>query len=107
MKNWSDALNGMTITVGETEYNFGADQADVDTRLDILAAIETVVLGTYNYLPMLQDASAALLSQQVFYVVEEYNPIMGRGGLTYMKYNYNEAEWNEFVASQPDGTLSY
>ena len=107
MKNWSDALNGMTITVGETEYNFGADQADVDTRLDILAAIETVVLGTYNYLPMLQDASAALLSQQVFYVVEEYNPIMGRGGITYMKYNYDEAEWADFVASQPDGTLSY
>ncbi len=105
--NWSDALNGKTITIGEKEYNFGADQADVNTRLDILSSIEVTVLGTYNYLPMLQDAGASLLSQQIFHVVEEYNPIMGRGGIMYDKYNYDEAEWKEFVDSQPDGTLSY
>ena len=79
----------------------------METRLDILAAIETTVLGTYDYLPMLQDASAALLSQQIFHVVEEYNPVMGRGGIMYDKYNYDEAEWKAFVDSQPDGTLSY
>lgn len=107
MKNWSDALNGTTITIGEKEYNFGADQADVETRLNILSAIEVTVLGTYDYLPMLQDASAALLSQQIFHVVEEYNPVMGRGGIMYDKYNYDEAEWKAFVDSQPDGTLSY
>ena len=107
LKNWSDALNGATVTIGEKEYNFGDGQAEVDTRLDILAAIEKTILGTYDYLPMLQNASAALLSQQVYYVVEEYNPIMSRGGIQYMKYNYDEAEWKEFVDSQPDGTLSY
>ncbi len=105
--NWSDALNGKTITIGEKEYNFGADQADVETRLDILAAIEVTVLGTYDYLPMLQDASASLLSQQIYHVVDEYNPVMGRGGIVYDKYNYDEAEWKTFVDSQPDGTLSY
>ena len=107
LKAWSDALNGATVTIGEKEYNFGADQADVETRLNILAAIEVTILGTYDYLPMLQNASAALLSQQVYYVVEEYNAIMSRGGIMYMKYNYDEAEWKEFVDSQPDGTLSY
>ena len=98
---------GETVTIDDVEYNFGDGIADVETRLDILANIETTVLGTYDYLPMLQDASAALLSQQVYYVVEEYNPIMGRGGITYMKYNYDETEWADFVASQADGTLSY
>ena len=107
LKAWSDALNGATVTIGEKEYNFGADQADVETRLNILAAIEVTILGTYDYLPMLQNASAALLSQQVYYVVEEYNAIMSRGGIMYLKYNYDEAEWKEFVDSQPDGTLSY
>jgi ABC-type transport system substrate-binding protein len=106
LKNWSDALNGTTVTVDGVEYCFGEGIADVETRLDILAAIETEVLGTYNYIPMLQDGSMALLSKQVYYVVEEYNPIMGRGGISYMKYNYNEAEWTEYVASQ-DGKLAY
>ncbi len=104
---WSDALNGATVTDdADIERCFGDGIADVETRLDILAALETVILGTYDYLPMLQDASAALLSKQVFYVVEEYNPIMGRGGIRYMKYNYNDADWAAYVASE-GGELTY
>jgi len=107
LKQWSDALNGATVTVDGAEYCFGDGIADVSTRLDILAAIEGKVLQTYNYIPMLQDASMALLSQQVYYVVDEYNPIMGRGGIAYLKYNYNDTDWKAYVDSQPDGTLKY
>ena len=71
LRQWSDALNGATVKVGETEYCFGDGIADVDTRLDILAKIETTVLMTYDYIPMLQDGSMALLTKQVYYVVEE------------------------------------
>ena len=106
LKQWSDALNGATVTVGGTDYNFGDGIADVETRLDILAAIEARVLMTYDYIPMLQDASMSLLSKQVYYVVEEYNPIMGRGGIRYMKYNYSDSEWAEYVAEQ-GGKLAY
>lgn len=107
IKNWSDALNGTTIKVGDAEYNFGDGVADVNTRLDILAALEATILQTYDYIPMLQDGSVALLSQQVYYVVEEYNPVMGRGGIAYMKYNYNETEWKTYCSNQPNGELAY
>lgn len=106
LKNWSDALNGTTITVNGKDYCFGDGIADVETRLDILAAIEGKVLSTYNYIPMLQDASMALLSQQVYYVVDEYNPVMGRGGIAYLKYNYDETAWTEYVTAQ-GGELKY
>lgn len=107
LKQWSDALNGTTVEVGGKSYNFGDGIADVDTRLDILAKIESTVLMTYDYIPMLQNAGMSLLSQQVYYVVEEYNPILGRGGIAYMKYNYDETAWTEYVNSQPNGQLSY
>ena len=106
LRQWSDALNGKTVTVAGTDYCFGDGIADVETRLTILAAIETEILGTYNYIPMLQEGSMALLSKQVYYVVEEYNSIMGRGGITYLKYNYDDAAWAEYVASQ-GGELAY
>ncbi|MCD7755190.1 MAG: ABC transporter substrate-binding protein [Firmicutes bacterium] len=106
MWEWSDALNGTTVTVDGVEYNFGSGIADMDTRLTILAAIEGAVLQTYDYLPMMQDSSRFLLSQKAFYVVEEYNGVMGRGGIQYMRYNYNDTEWTEYVASQ-GGTLQY
>ena len=106
LKQWSDCLNGATVTIDGVEYNYGDGIADVQVRLDILAACEGKILESYNYLPMLQDGSMALLSQQVFYVREEYNPIMGRGGIAYAKYNYTDAEWAEYVASQ-GGELQY
>ncbi len=106
LKQWSDALNGTAVTVNGVEYNYGSGQADIDVRLDILAACEGKILESYNYLPMLQDGSMALLTQQCYYVVEEYNPIMGRGGIAYTKYNYNETEWAKYVADQ-GGELKY
>jgi len=107
VKDWSDALNGVAVEKDGKTYNFGDGIADVETRLDIFAAFESTILSTYNYIPMLQDAGMSLLSQQVYYVVEEYNPIMGRGGIQYMKYNYDDAAWAEYVASQANGQLSY
>ena len=106
LKQWSDCLNGATVTIDGVEYNYGSGQIDVQVRLNILAAIEGKILESYNYLPMLQDGSMALLSQQVFYVIDDYNPILGRGGIAYAKYNYTDAEWAEYVASQ-GGELQY
>lgn len=106
IQKWSEALLGGTITIDGTEYCFGEGIADIETRLEILAGIEGVVLLTYDYIPMLQDGSMALLSQQVYYVVEEYNPILGRGGITYLKYNYNEDDWKAFVQAN-GGELNY
>ena len=48
----------------------------------------------------------SLLTQQCYYVVEEYNPIMGRGGIAYLKYNYNDADWATYVSEQ-GGELKY
>ena len=31
---------------------------------------------------------------------------MGRGGITYLKYNYDETEWTNFVTEQ-GGELKY
>ncbi len=106
LKQWSDVLNGTAVEKDGVSYNYGSGQADIDVRLDILAACEGKILESYNYLPMLQDGSMALLTQQVYYVIEDYNPILGRGGIAYTKYNYNEAEWEAYVAEQ-GGQLKY
>ena len=106
MREWSDALNGATVSVDGTDYCFGEGIADVETRLTILAGIEGKVLETYDYLPMLQDAGQQLLSQQMFYVTDEYNAMLGYGGLAYTKYNYTDAEWTAYVAEQ-GGELKY
>ncbi len=106
LRDWAECLNGNAKTINDKTYNFGYGQVDVDTRLEILAACEKTVMTAYVSLPMLLDGSMSLLSQQLYYVVEEYNPIMGRGGIQYMKYNYEDAEWAKYVSDQ-GGTLQY
>ncbi len=103
---WSDALNGATVEINGKGYCFGDGIADIDTRLDILAAFETKILETYDYIPMLQDGSMAMLTKQCYYVVEEYNPVMGRGGIAYLRYNYDDTAWAQYVTDQ-GGVLEY
>lgn len=103
---WSNALNGTTVTVNGKDYNFGDGMADMDTRVSILAGIEGKVLETYDYLPIMQDSSRYLLTQKAYYVIEEYNGVLGYGGIAYMRYNYDDAAWDAYVSSQ-GGNLQY
>lgn len=106
VRDWALCLNGTMKTVDGVDYNFGYGQTSVDNRLTILAAIERHMLTAYNCVPILQNGSGALLSQQLYYVVEDYVPMMERGGVKYIKYNYDDAEWAAFVAEQ-GGILQY
>ena len=90
--SFSRALGGETVTVSGRDYNFGEGFASVDTRLEVLAAIEGAVLSTYNYIPMLRDGSVTLLSKQHYYAYENYNPVMGYGGIAYLCYDYSDNE---------------
>ncbi len=106
LREWSDVLNGKYITRNGASYNFGEGMADVSVRLKILAAIEGAVLETYNYIPMLADASVSLLSKQAYYVVDEFNPVLGRGGIMYLGYNYSDGEWADYVKAA-SGDIKY
>lgn len=106
VRDWALCLNGTMKTVDGVDYNFGYGQTSVENRLTILAAIERHMLTAYNCVPIMQDGGGSLLSQQLFYVVEEYVPMLGRGGVTYIKYNYDDAEWATFVGEQ-GGILKY
>ena len=109
--NWYLIINGaaceITAADGTTmEYVCGAMDEKPEERLQILAAIEGAVLLNYNFLPLNGDASALLKGMQIKYYSDEYNMMMGFGGLKYNTYNYTDSEWAEYVASQ-NGELDY
>ncbi len=107
LNEWTLALNGAVITTEDgVEHNYGDGIADYEIRVEILAGIEKAILLEYNYLPFMEDGSMALLTQKAYYVVEEYNPVMGRGGIAYLRYNYNDTEWEAYVA-ECGGELTY
>ena len=109
LNKWVLMLTGDPQKVGEVTYNFGFEQVADDVRLTILAEMEKVILGTDYYIPFMQDASGFLLSKKVNYVLgrTDYNAVLGRGGITYLTYNYDDAAWAAYVASQEGGHIAY
>ena len=103
---WTDALNGSEVISDGRSYNFGEGQADVNVRLQILSALENRILETNDYIPLMCANTMALLSQQIYYPTDTYNPVMRFGGISYIRYNYDEKDWKEHV-KELGGTLKY
>lgn len=109
--DWTYCMNGEEIAITDKDGNVKTFAAgpndDVDeARFAILTAMENAILSTYDLLPLVDDSTAALKGMQIQYYTEEYIFGVGRGGIRYMTYNYNDAEWDEFVTSQ-NGALTY
>ena len=110
-QSWYYIMNGEKLPVkladGTTvEYSCGVADNDPAARLAILAGLEGAILMNYNFIPIIDDASASLKGMQIEYKTEEYVFGMGFGGLKYYTYNYTDAEWEAFVA-ESGGELDY
>ena len=106
LRQWSRALNGTDVTADGRTLNFGPLSAGEETRLEILGAIEETILNGGNYIPVIRKANVHLLSQQVRYAAEQFHPVLGHGGLEYLRYEYTDAQWAEYVAEK-GGELTY
>ena len=98
--DWYNSLNGSDGTEDFSLY-------PVDSQLAIVAALEQAALQSYWDIPTFYSFSAELHSYKTEYATYEYNTFMSYGGVRYMTYNYNDAEWADYVASQPNKTLNY
>ncbi len=98
--DWWTAMMGM-----DPDHPFGKGKIDEDDRIKILATLEGYVLQDYTACPLNFTASASLKSQRIDYESPdmELHPILGYG---YIFYNYDDVEWNDYVA-EAGGTLDY
>lgn len=109
--DWTQTISGTPITItaadGTTKtYSAGSSDDVPEERMLILTELENAVLQTYDMIPLVDASSASLKGMQINFGTEEYYYGIGRGGEKYMTYNYTDAEWDAFVASQ-GGTLNY
>ncbi|MBO7086169.1 MAG: hypothetical protein J6W25_03535 [Bacilli bacterium] len=112
--DWTSALKGGKIKVSrpgedgapvQFECSFGTT-VDYAIRGIVLAGIELCALEQYEMIPIAYDSSASLKGMKVNFYTEEYVYGVGRGGVKYMTFNYNDSDWAAFVASK-GGKLNY
>jgi len=95
IQNWAKSING-----GGEYYG------DAQKSLVVLSNLETAVLSAYQAIPWGTQAVVSLYSKQIDYATYDYNIMYTYGGVRLLTYNYTDAEWDAYVASQ-GGTLSY
>jgi oligopeptide transport system substrate-binding protein len=92
---WSEAINDPAQYANDPKVCLG-----------ILSKLETAILKTYQCIPWGASTVCSLYSKQVKYATTEYNIMYAYGGVRLMTYNYTDADWDAYVASQ-GGKLSY
>lgn len=106
------SVQGKEITMSYNEwynelYNGTYAIANQAVRTEILAGMEKGLLLNYHMIPIFASSSAALASHRLVYGSEEYiNSVVGRGGIQFMTYTMNDAEWAAYCAEQGN-SLSY
>lgn len=101
MLQWSQAIQGSKVTDADgVVRSYGSTDTDYMTRTKILAECEKVILASGSYIPMMQDAGLSLHTAKWDYITDNYNALLGYGGVSYIRYNYSDAEWEDFVKQQ-------
>ena len=102
LTDWYACLNGLE----GCKYDWSEAALPNAQRLQLIAALEGEILKVYYTVPLYYSFGASLLSYKVDYITYEYNTFMGYGGLKYMSYNFDDAEWAAEVA-KVGGELDY
>ena len=99
---WYNCLNG----IEGAKYNWSIGQLAEAKRLTLIAAIEKEILVQYYTVPIQNYFSASMISYQIEYATRTYNTFMGYGGMRYLTYAYDDAEWAAAVAAE-GGVIDY
>lgn len=96
---WQDWSRSM---IGTGRYS----TADFDTKLEVTSQIEKNLIAKYHTIPLASSTSCFMMSYQLDYFTQNYNIMYDFGGLRLYRFNYNDAEWLDYINSQ-NGALNY
>ncbi len=96
------SLNG--VSGAKFNWKSGGDLSE-NSRLKILGAMEESILTHYYSIPTITQWTSALLSPKFSYATEDYNTFMSYGGIQYLRVNYDDGAWYDYVKTDNKGNL--
>ncbi|MFA5422047.1 MAG: ABC transporter substrate-binding protein [Bacilli bacterium] len=106
-------VGGVDVTLTWVDWNYelndgngtySASKAELDTRLDILAAMELALVQKWVFASVYAYSNASMFSYKIKFATIEYVNLVAYGGIRFMTYNYDDAAWAKYIK---DNTLDY
>ena len=69
------------------------------TRCEIVAGVEHAFMNWFTTTSLYYRNVASLASQKVNWASDTYLTLIGFGGLEFYTYNYDDAEWADYIAN--------
>lgn len=76
-----------------------------EKKLTILAGTEAGIINRFEAIPIVARGSSSLNGFKVENASKTYVNLVGYGGIRFLRFNYNNGEWSNFVSEQ-GGNLS-
>lgn len=100
VQNWFYCLNGLAETEKqEVTYNFDKSHAPAQARLVILSALEEITIKESRAIMVIAESGGSFLGAKFSYITDQENTFMGFGGIRYLRVNYDDTAWAEYVAA--------
>ncbi len=92
-----------------TSGRYNAIRSDIKTRLNILSALESHIVGQFNFITFAMRQSSSINSYRLKEGVDNYIPLLGYGGIREMRLLKNNSEWKKWVNANTDsaGYIDY
>ena len=99
--DWYHEMDNMT----EDDYDELTDatrpawEAKHKKKLTILAGTEAGIINRFEAIPMVARGTSSLTGLKIENATKTYINLVGYGGIRFMKFNYNNGQWRQFVNS--------
>ncbi|HRX07963.1 MAG TPA: ABC transporter substrate-binding protein [Candidatus Limiplasma sp.] len=103
LRNWTLWANNADVEVLDAAIGKFADLS-YESRCAFVAKMELCFLSYYTTTPLYYRNVASLDSQKINNAVSTYLQLVQFGGISYLTYNYDDAEWADYIANN---TLEY
>ncbi len=98
LQNWSFWASGQEVASINEKLGRFTDY-DYDTRCAFYAQMEAAFMNWYPTTSVYYRNTASMDSQKVQSASDTYVTLMGFGGIAFMTYNYDDAEWADYIAN--------
>lgn len=71
-----------------------------EQKLNILAGLEAGILNRFEAVPLVARGTSSLNSFKVENATKNYISLVGYGGIRFLEFKFNDAEWAEFVSNE-------
>ena len=97
---WADGGDADTGTTAAIEAAIGNfTDYDYDTRCAFYAQLEAAFLNWYPTTAVYYRNTATMDSQKIHSASDTYVTLMEFGGIQFMTFNYDDAEWADYIAN--------